>query len=156
MSISKWLKQNRMEDKEVKVQLSEHFKDPLTGEPYEWTLTPLTTDRVEELQENCMENVRNPLNGQMTRQLNGMRYLNGLAAETVSDPPLHDEELQNSYDSAGSSVLTMNRMLSPDEKTRLLQIISRMYKLNPTDQDEVVKDIKNASGQANGNTPAVQ
>lgn len=144
MSISKWYKQNRKEDKPVRIQLSKHFVDELTGEPLYWTLTPLTTDRVEWLQERSMENIKNPQTGQVTRELNGLRYLNGLAAETITDPDLKDPELQETYDSVGSTVTTMNRMLAPDEKNKLLLEINKMYKLNPEYQDLVVEEVKNA------------
>lgn len=144
MSVDIWLKRNKKPNLPVKIQLSENFQDPVTGQTAFWTLTPLTAGQAEEIQEKCWINYTDPATGQPTRNLDAMKYINGLAARTVTEPDLLNKEIQEAYGTVGSAVNTLNEMLSPAEKNRLIEEINRMYNINSNADRNQINDVKNA------------
>lgn len=144
-----WISPVQKIDDPIEVVVTDRYVDPETGEPAKWTLVPLDSDRTEEIQEACMETVTDPQTGAVTRQLNALKYVNGLTAETLKDPNLRDPQIQEFYGTKGSAVKTLGKMLRVDEKDVLIKEINKIYKLNPAALQEMVDDAKNGSEKDN-------
>lgn len=140
-----WISPVQKIDEPIEIVVSDRFVDPETGEPAKWTLVPMDSDRSEQIQEACMESVKDPISGVVTKQLNGLKYVNGLAAETIKDPDLRNPDIQEFYGTKGSAVKTLGKMLRSDEKDVLITEINKIYKLNPAMLEEMVDDTKNGS-----------
>ena len=136
-----WISPVKKINEEVKVVVSDRFVDPETGKPAEWTLTPLNADRTEAIQESCMIQTTHPKTGAFVKQLDTLKYINGLIAETVTDPNFRDPDIQEFYGTKGSAVKTMNTMLSPNEKDVLTREVTKIYRVNGL--DDMVEDAKN-------------
>lgn len=143
-----WINPTKKIDEPIEIVVSERFVDE-NGEPAKWTLVPLDSAKTEQIQEACMEPTQNPQNGTVTKQLNGLKYVNGLAAETIKDPNLRDPKIQEYYGTKGSAVNTLGKMLRSDEKDVLITEINKIYKLNPEMLKEMVDDAKNESKKDN-------
>lgn len=141
--IEAWLKPVKKINEPIKVTISERYIDPETGEPALWTLTPVSAGRAEKIQEQCMEPVKNLKTGTTVKQLNNLKYINALTADTVTDPDLRNKDLQEAFQTKGSAVATMNEMLSPEEKNVLIEEINKIYRLNPDILEEAIEDAKN-------------
>lgn len=146
--IETWISPVEKIDEPIEVVVSERFVDE-KGEPAKWTLVPLDADRTEQIQAACMDNVENPRTGVLTKQLDSFKYINGLTAETVREPDLRDEKIQEAYGTKGSAVRTLNKMLRSDEKDILVAEINKIYRLNPEALKEMVDDAKNESKKDN-------
>lgn len=142
-NLETWINPVKKIGEPVKVVISDRFVDKDTGEPQEWTLTPLTAKRVDEIQEVCMKKEWNARINNYTKELDPLKYLNGLAAETVTDPDLRDPKIQ-AYYGTKSAVDTLVTMLFPSEKNKLLEEINKIYELNPAVFEDMKKDAKNA------------
>lgn len=136
-----WISPIKKINEEVKIVVSERFIDPETGEPAEWTLTPLNAAKTEAIQENCFIQTIHPKTGQLVKELDSFKYINGLIAETVTEPNLRDPQLQEFYGTKGSAIKTMNTMLSPNEKDVLTREVTKIYRVNGL--DDMVEDAKN-------------
>lgn len=142
MSVNPWLKPNRIDDPPVKIVITERFKDE-KGNPIPWTFQKLSAKETDELQEACMKQSYNPVTKSQTMQIEGLKYINALAARTIIDPNLKDKELQESYGTLGSEVDTMNAMLYPEEKDKLAEEINNLYRLDEDVLREKADDAKN-------------
>lgn len=143
MKLETWINPVQKIDEPIEVVVSERFIDPETKKPAKWVLVPVDSERSEQIQEACMEVVQDPISGTVTNQLNGLKYVNGLAAETIKDPDLKDPDLQEFYGTKGSAVRTLGKMLRSDEKDVLITELNKIYKLNPAMLQEMVDDAKN-------------
>lgn len=143
MAVNLWIKKNCVESEEIKVVLSQRWRDPETGKPLEWTLKPLTAKETDEIQRECMESRYDPRTNSTVRELNSINYINALAAKTIIDPDLSNKETQESMGTTGSMVDTMNAMLEPAEKDELILKINEIYKLNRDLIREAADDAKN-------------
>lgn len=142
IALETWINPTKKIDEPVRIKVSDRFVDPETGEAALWTLTPVDANKSERIQTACMEDTRNIRTGTLTKQLNGLRYLNGLTAATVTDPPVQDKDFQKAL-GVSSAVDAINTMLSPSEKNTLAEEINRIYQLNPSYLEDAVEDAKN-------------
>lgn len=143
-----WINPVKKIDEPIEIVVTERFVDE-NGEPAKWTLVPLDSSRTEQIQERCMEPVQNPETGMVTKQLDGLKYVNGLAADTIKEPNLRDPKIQEYYGTKGSAVETLGKMLRSDEKDILINEINKIYKLNPQMLKDMVDDAKNESRKDN-------
>ena len=137
-----WINPVKKIDEPIKIVVTDRYVDE-NGEPAKWTLVPLDSAQTEKIQEACMEPVQNPETGLVSKQLDGLKYVNGLAAETITDPNLRDPKIQEFYGTKGSAVKTLGKMLRSDEKDTLINEINKIYKLNPQMLKDMVDDAKN-------------
>lgn len=138
-----WIKPVRDFKEPVAFAVSDRYIDQDTGKPAEWTLVQVDPARSERIQEQCFISVKDPETGNTTRELDNIRYLNALMAETIQEPDLRDKELQACYKTSNATE-TLNRMLSIAEKNRLIRKITELYNLDQDILGEEIEDVKNA------------
>lgn len=143
IKIETWLNPVEKINEPIRVAISKRFIDPETGKPAEWELTPIDAGRNEEIQKYCFENAGTTRGGQVKRVFNDIKYLNALAAATVTEPNLGDPDLQAAYGTTGSAADTLNKMLSIDEKNTLIKKIVEIYNADETVTREIIEDAKN-------------
>lgn len=152
-----WINPVKKINEPIHVAISERFIDPETGEPALWTLTPVDAGRNEQIQEACMEKVYDEIKKTTSKQLNNLKYVNGLTADTVTDPDLRNKDLWKALDPpATSAVDALNKLLNPEEKNDLIKEINKIYKLNPDMLEEMIDDAKNASQTDSQTSTTVQ
>lgn len=104
-----------------KVVVSPRFKDS-KGNPVEWEIKAISCNENEDLQRQAMVSRKQP-NGQVTRELDSIKYLALLVAESVVFPDLLNAKLQDSYGVKTPTEL-LKKMLYPREFNSLAEIVT--------------------------------
>lgn len=104
-----------------KVVVSPRFKDG-KGNPIEWEIKAISCTENEDLQRQAMVSRKQP-NGQVTRELDSIKYLALLVAESVVFPDLLNAKLQDSYGVKTPTEL-IKKMLYPREFNSLAEIVT--------------------------------
>lgn len=104
-----------------KVVVSPRFKDS-KGNPIEWEIKAISCTENEDLQRQAMVSRKQP-NGQVTRELDSIKYLALLVAESVVFPDLLNAKLQDSYGVKTPTEL-IKKMLYPREFNSLAEIVT--------------------------------
>lgn len=104
-----------------KVVVSPRFKDA-KGNPVEWEIKAISCNENEDLQRQAMVSRKQP-NGQVTRELDSIKYLALLVAESVVFPDLLNAKLQDSYGVKTPTEL-LKKMLYPREFNSLAEIVT--------------------------------
>lgn len=104
-----------------KVVVSPRFKDG-KGNPIEWEIKAISCNENEDLQRQAMVSRKQP-NGQVTRELDSIKYLALLVAESVVFPDLLNAKLQDSYGVKTPTEL-IKKMLYPREFNSLAEIVT--------------------------------
>lgn len=104
-----------------KVVVSPRFKDS-KGNPVEWEIKAISCNENEDLQRQAMVSRKQP-NGQVTRELDSIKYLALLVAESVVFPDLLNAKLQDSYGVKTPTEL-LKKMLYPREFNSLAELVT--------------------------------
>lgn len=104
-----------------KVVVSPRFKDS-KGNPIEWEIKAISCTENEDLQRQAMVSRKQP-NGQVTRELDSIKYLALLVAESVVFPDLLNAKLQDSYGVKTPTEL-IKKMLYPREFNSLAEMVT--------------------------------
>lgn len=121
-----------------KVVVSPRFKDG-KGNPIEWEIKAISCTENEDLQRQAMVSRKQP-NGQVTRELDSIKYLALLVAESVVFPDLLNAKLQDSYGVKTPTEL-IKKMLYPREFNSLAEIVTAFSQVdNLADKVEEAKN----------------
>lgn len=121
-----------------KVVVSPRFKDS-KGNPIEWEIKAISCTENEDLQRQAMVSRKQP-NGQVTRELDSIKYLALLVAESVVFPDLLNAKLQDSYGVKTPTEL-IKKMLYPREFNSLAEIVTAFSQVdNLADKVEEAKN----------------
>lgn len=140
-NLSAFLKQNALENENVKFVASKRFVDE-SGEPVEWEICGITSEEDEDIRKACTRKVQVPgKKGQFTPETDYNAYLGKLAARCTVYPNLNNAELQNSYGCMGADSL-LKTMLKPGEYAEYLAKIQEVNGFDVT-MEELVDEAKN-------------
>lgn len=121
-----------------KVVVSPRFKDG-KGNPIEWEIKAISCTENEDLQRQAMVSRKQP-NGQVTRELDSIKYLALLVAESVVFPDLLNAKLQDSYGVKTPTEL-IKKMLYPREFNSLAEMVTAFSQVdNLADKVEEAKN----------------
>lgn len=121
-----------------KVVVSPRFKDS-KGNPIEWEIKAISCTENEDLQRQAMVSRKQP-NGQVTRELDSIKYLALLVAESVVFPDLLNAKLQDSYGVKTPTEL-IKKMLYPREFNSLAEMVTAFSQVdNLADKVEEAKN----------------
>lgn len=121
-----------------KVVVSPRFKDG-KGNPVEWEIKAISCTENEDLQRQAMVSRKQP-NGQVTRELDSIKYLALLVAESVVFPDLLNAKLQDSYGVKTPTEL-IKKMLYPREFNSLAEMVTAFSQVdNLADKVEEAKN----------------
>ena len=121
-----------------KVVVSPRFKDG-KGYPIEWEIKAISCTENEDLQRQAMVSRKQP-NGQVTRELDSIKYLALLVAESVVFPDLLNAKLQDSYGVKTPTEL-IKKMLYPREFNSLAEMVTAFSQVdNLADKVEEAKN----------------
>ncbi len=140
-NLSAFLKQNALENENVKFVASKRFVDE-SGKPVEWEICGITSEEDEDIRKACTRKVQVPgKKGQFTPETDYNAYLGKLAARCTVYPNLNNAELQNSYGCMGADSL-LKTMLKPGEYAEYL---AKIQEVNGFDvaMEELVDEAKN-------------
>lgn len=140
-NLSAFLKQNALENENVKFVASKRFIDD-SGKPVEWEICGITSEEDEAIRKACTRKVQVPgKKGQYTPETDYNAYLGKLAARCTIFPNLNNAELQNSYGCMGADSL-LKTMLKPGEYADYLAKIQEVNGFDVT-MEELVDEAKN-------------
>lgn len=140
-NLSAFLKQNALENENVKFAASKRFVDE-SGKPVEWEICGITSEEDEDIRKACTRKVQVPgKKGQFTPETDYNAYLGKLAARCTVYPNLNNAELQNSYGCMGADSL-LKTMLKPGEYAEYLAKIQEVNGFDVT-MEELVDEAKN-------------
>ncbi|EMS70270.1 phage tail assembly chaperone [Ruminiclostridium cellobioparum] len=140
-NLSAFLKQNALENENVKFVASKRFVDE-SGKPVEWEICGITSEEDEDIRKACTRKVQVPgKKGQFTPETDYNAYLGKLAARCTVYPNLNNAELQNSYGCMGADSL-LKTMLKPGEYAEYLAKIQEVNGFDVT-MEELVDEAKN-------------
>ena len=121
-----------------KVVVSPRFKDG-KGNPIEWEIKAISCTENEDLQRQAMVSRKQP-NGQVTRELDSIKYLALLVAESVVFPDLLNAKLQDRYGVKTPTEL-IKKMLYPREFNSLAEMVTAFSQVdNLADKVEEAKN----------------
>lgn len=131
VSIKDFLRKRQMATKEVK------FK----GFPAPFVIQEITNEENEKLQKSVTK-ITKTRSGQVTQNMDQDKYAKELILDSVIQPDLNSEELQQFYGTLADPYGTLKKMLSIGELTALIQEVN---KLSGVDEalDDKVEDAKN-------------
>lgn len=131
VSIKDFLRKRQMATKEVK------FK----GFPAPFVIQEITNEENEKLQKSVTK-ITKTRSGQVTQNMDQDKYAKKLILDSVIQPDLNSEELQQFYGTLADPYGTLKKMLSIGELTALIQEVN---KLSGVDEalDDKVEDAKN-------------
>lgn len=131
VSIKDFLRKRQMATREVK------FK----GFPAPFVIQEITNEENEKLQKSVTK-ITKTRSGQVTQNMDQDKYAKELILDSVIQPDLNSEELQQFYGTLADPYGTLKKMLSIGELTALIQEVN---KLSGVDEalDDKVEDAKN-------------
>lgn len=131
VSIKDFLRKRQMAKKEVKFK---GFEAP-------FVIQEITNEENEKLQKSVTK-ITKTRSGQVTQNMDQDKYAKNLILDSVIQPDLNSEELQQFYGTLADPYGTLKKMLSIGELTALIQEVN---KLSGVDEvlDDKVEDAKN-------------
>lgn len=136
-TLTAFMAQNVVQEKNIKYAVSTRFVDPKTNKPIEWEIRCVDSKRDEELRKSCTRRVPVPgRKGQFTKEIDYDKYVGLLAVECTVYPNLNDAELQNSYGVLGADEL-LKKMLKPGEYADYLEKVQEINGFNESFEDKV-------------------
>ena len=140
--IKAFLKQNATVQENVKVVVSDRFKDS-KGEPVAFEIKALTAAEDEAIRNACMRKVQVVgKKNQFTNELDSNRYIRLLCTNSVVFPNLKDSELQDSYGVSKADDLLV-AMLTAGEFNTLAEKVSELSMNKSALTDEDIEEAKN-------------
>lgn len=140
--IKAFLKQNKEVKENVKVIVSDGFKDE-KGKPIPFEIKALTAMEDEAIRNACMKKVQVVgKKNQYTSELDSNRYVRLLCTNSVVFPNLKDAELQDSYGVSTPDDLLV-AMLTAGEFNILAEKVSELSMNKSVITDEDIEEAKN-------------
>lgn len=140
--IKAFLKQNKEVKENVKVVVSNGFKDE-KGKPIPFEIKALTAMEDEAIRNACMKKVQVVgKKNQYTSELDSNRYVRLLCTNSVIFPNLKDAELQDSYGVSTPDDLLV-AMLTAGEFNILAEKVSELSMNKSVITDEDIEEAKN-------------
>jgi hypothetical protein len=140
--IKAFLKQNKEVKENVKVVVSDGFKDE-KGKPVPFEIKALTAMEDEAIRNACMRKVQvTGKKNQFTNELDSNRYVRLLCTNSVVFPNLKDAELQDSYGVSSPDDLLV-AMLTAGEFNALAEKVSELSMNKSVITDEDIEEAKN-------------
>ena len=140
--IKAFLKQNKEVKENVKVVVSDGFKDE-KGKPIPFEIKALTAMEDEAIRNACMKKVQVVgKKNQYTSELDSNRYVRLLCTNSVVFPNLKDAELQDSYGVSTPDDLLV-AMLTAGEFNILAEKVSELSMNKSVITDEDIEEAKN-------------
>ena len=140
--IKAFLKQNKEVNENVKVVVSDGFKDE-KGKPIPFEIKELTAMEDEAIRNACMKKVQVVgKKNQYTSELDSNRYIRLLCTNSVVFPNLKDAELQDSYGVSTPDDLLV-AMLTAGEFNILAEKVSELSMNKSVITDEDIEEAKN-------------
>ena len=140
--IKAFLKQNKEVKENVKVVVSDGFKDE-KGKPIPFEIKALTAMEDEAIRNACMKKVQViGKKNQYTSELDSNRYVRLLCTNSVVFPNLKDAELQDSYGVSTPDDLLV-AMLTAGEFNILAEKVSELSMNKSVITDEDIEEAKN-------------
>ena len=140
--IKAFLKQNKEVKENVKVVVSDGFKDE-KGKPIPFEIKALTAMEDEAIRNACMKKVQViGKKNQYTSELDSNRYIRLLCTNSVVFPNLKDAELQDSYGVSTPDDLLF-AMLTACEFNILAEKVSELSMNKSVITDEDIEEAKN-------------
>ena len=140
--IKAFLKQNKEVKENVKVIVSNGFKDE-KGKPIPFEIKALTAMEDEAIRNACMKKVQVVgKKNQYTSELDSNRYVRLLCTNSVVFPNLKDAELQDSYSVSTPDDLLV-AMLTAGEFNILAEKVSELSMNKSVITDEDIEEAKN-------------
>lgn len=138
MSLKNFLKENAVKVENIKVVVSDRFRDN-NGKPIEWELKALTNKDTENLKKEYARVTWK--RGIKIEDFDSDKFVLRCLTESIVYPNLDDTELQNSYGVMGAGDL-LQEMLNPGEYANLINTMNEFNGFNKT-FDERVDEAKN-------------
>lgn len=141
MDLKNFLKQNAIQNENVKYVASERFLDD-KKKPIEWEIKAITSKEDEELRRTATR--KNPIPGkrnQFTQEIDTNKYIGLLGAACTVVPNLNDAALQDSYGTMSADEL-LKAMLLPGEYADYLAKIQEICGFDKSNQG-LVDEAKN-------------
>ena len=123
-----FLKQNIVEEDEIKVYPTTKFRDE-KGELLAFKLKPITQDQAEHIKEGCIETIVDNNNVFVGKQVNYDKYIKRVILASITQPDLTDKELQQSYGVDKADKL-LDQMLNFAERAKFEAQVSKKLGLN--------------------------
>lgn len=98
----------------------------------------LTGEDLYRIQRSATNKTRSK-SGQIVENSDSSKFMDGLIAESVVEPNLNDNELQEHYGTVGNPAGTLRSMLSAGEYTTFM---SKLQEINGFDEAEEVEEAK--------------
>lgn len=106
----------------------------------EFKIRTLTGTELHNLQKSAIQKVRSR-SGQITQETDTDKFMNNLIEESVVEPNLKDNQIQEYYGTIGDAAGTVRAMLTAGQYQKLTEKISDISGLN-SDEDEI-EEVKN-------------
>lgn len=141
MNLSSFLKQNALQQENVKYVASQRFLDE-NQKPIEWEIKTINSKDDELLRKTAMKKTQIVgKRGQYTQEIDTNKYMGLLACACTVFPNLNDAELQNSYGVMCADEL-LKAMLLPGEYADYLLKVQEICGFDKSTQ-ELVDEAKN-------------
>ena len=141
MNLSSFLKQNALQQENIKYVASQRFVDE-NKKPIEWEIKTISSREDEELRKTAMKKTPIPgKRGQYTQEIDTNKYIGLLACACTVFPNLNDAQLQNSYGVMCADEL-LKAMLLPGEYADYLMKVQEICGFDKSAQ-ELVNEAKN-------------
>ena len=141
MNLSSFLKQNALQQENVKYVASQRFLDE-NQKPIEWEIKTISSREDEELRKTAMKKTPIPgKRGQYTQEIDTNKYIGLLACTCTVFPNLNDANLQDSYGVMSADEL-LKAMLLPGEYADYLMKVQEICGFDKSTQ-ELVDEAKN-------------
>lgn len=141
MNLSSFLKQNALQQENVKYVASQRFVDE-NQKPIEWEIKTISSREDENLRKTAMRKVQVAgKRGQYTQEIDTNKYIGLLACACTVFPNLNDAGLQNSYGVMCADEL-LKAMLLPGEYADYLMKVQEICGFDKSTQ-ELVDEAKN-------------
>lgn len=143
-SVSAFFKENRKEDKHVKVAVSKKFVDK-NGDPLLWEIRPISAEEESQIQAKSRKEERDN-QGKKYYIPDDNAYIVALSAQAVVEPDLGDKDLQASYGVYNSKSKLLRKMLSVGELLSLARKVTEISGLTEdtlTEFESDYEEIKN-------------
>lgn len=143
--LSDFFAENAEKVENIFVVVSKRFKDK-DGNPREWEIQPVGSEKESAIRESCMVTKRAPgksgKRGRTVRELDANKYIGELCAEAVVSPNLRKSDLQDSY-GVKTPIELLQKMLLPGELNELVATVNELCGLTDDFEDEI-EEVKNS------------
>jgi len=119
-NLERFLKKNKVLKENTYFEATKSLTDE-DGNPLKWEIRPITTKLNNELQEECIKEVK--VGNRVVDKLDVSLYLKKLACKAVVEPNLYNAELQDSYGVKTPEDLIEAMIDNPDEYNSLVAFV---------------------------------